>query len=102
MEVDCSRYTICFRLPVQSTIACAFARSDKKGLRSEDVYKRQPLGKAEWLVALSEVIGKRAEGEKVCAEIPVRYNVLKKKVSDNSLDAPSVDVYKRQPESIDH
>lgn len=35
MEVDCSRYTICFRLPVQSTIACAFARSDKKGLRSD-------------------------------------------------------------------
>lgn len=35
MEADCSRYTICFRLPVQSTIACAFARSDKKGLRSD-------------------------------------------------------------------
>ena len=30
------------------------------------------------------------EGEKVFAEIPVRYNVLKKKVADNILDAPSV------------
>ena len=39
---------------------------------------------------LKEDIGKRAEGEKVFAEIPVRYNVLKKKVADNILDAPSV------------
>ena len=55
-----------------------------------DYLEESPLGKAEWLVALSEVIGKRAEGEKVFAEIPVRYNVLKKKVADNILDAPSV------------
>ena len=55
-----------------------------------DYMEESPLGKAEWLVALSEVIGKRAEGEKVFAEIPVRYNVLKKKVADNILDAPSV------------
>ena len=27
----------------------------------------------------AEIIGKRAEGEKVFAEIPVRYNVLKRK-----------------------
>ena len=32
--------------------------------------------------------GRRAK--KVFAEIPVRYNVLKKKVADNILDAPSV------------
>ena len=38
-----------------------------------DYLEESPLGKAEWLVALSEVIGKRAEGEKVFAEIPVRY-----------------------------
>lgn len=44
-----------------------------------DYLEESPLGKAEWLVALSEVIGKRAEGEKVFAEIPVRYNVLKRK-----------------------
>ena len=29
-----------------------------------DYLEESPLGKAEWLVALSEVIGKRAEGEK--------------------------------------
>ncbi len=55
-----------------------------------DYLEESPLGKAEWLLALSEIIGKRAEGEKVFAEIPVRYNVLRKKVADNVLDAPSV------------
>ena len=52
-----------------------------------DYLEESPLGKAEWLLALSDIIGKRAEGEKVFAEIPVRYNVLRKKVADNVLDA---------------
>lgn len=55
-----------------------------------DYLEESPLGKAEWLVALSELVGKRADGEKVFAEIPARYNALKKKVADNILDAPSV------------
>ena len=55
-----------------------------------DYLEESPLGKAEWLVALSEVVGKRAEGEKVFAEIPVRYNALKQRVAENTLDAPSV------------
>ncbi|MCM1353023.1 MAG: ABC transporter substrate-binding protein [Alistipes senegalensis] len=55
-----------------------------------DYLEESPLGKAEWMVALSEVIGKRAEGEKIFAAIPVRYNALKKRVADNALDAPSV------------
>lgn len=55
-----------------------------------DYLEESPLGKAEWLVALSEVVGKRAEGEKVFAEIPVRYNALKQRVAENALDAPSV------------
>ena len=49
-----------------------------------------PLGKAEWMVALSEVVGKRTEGEQVFGGIPVRYNDLKKRVADTVLDAPSV------------
>ena len=52
--------------------------------------EESPLGKAEWLVALAEVTGKRTEGEKVFAEIPVRYNALKKRVTDAAIDAPSV------------
>lgn len=54
-----------------------------------DYLEESPLGKAEWLVALSEVVGKRTEGEKVFAEIPVRYNALKQRVAENALDAPS-------------
>ncbi len=36
-----------------------------------------PLGKAEWVVAIAEIAGCRAEGEKFFAEIPTRYNHLK-------------------------
>ncbi len=55
-----------------------------------DYLEESPLGKAEWMVALSEVVGKRTEGEQVFVGIPVRYNDLKKKVADTALDAPSV------------
>lgn len=54
-----------------------------------DYLEESPLGKAEWLVALSEAVGKRETGEKVFADIPVRYNALKQKVADTVLDAPS-------------
>ncbi len=55
-----------------------------------DYLEESPLGKAEWLVALSEIVGKRVDGEKTFAAIPERYNALKKKVADTVLDAPSV------------
>lgn len=55
-----------------------------------DYLEESPLGKAEWMVAVSEVAGRRENGEKAFAEIPVRYNALKQKVADNVLDAPSV------------
>lgn len=55
-----------------------------------DYVENSPLGKAEWMVALSEMIGQRAEGEKAFAGIPERYNDLKNKVADSVLDAPSV------------
>ena len=55
-----------------------------------DYLEESPLGKAEWMVALSEVVGKRTEGEHVFGGIPVRYNDLKKRVADSVLDAPSV------------
>ncbi|WP_065220298.1 MULTISPECIES: ABC transporter substrate-binding protein [Butyricimonas] len=55
-----------------------------------DYLEESPLGKAEWLVALSEILGKREIGKKVFADIPIRYNTLKKKVADAALDAPSV------------
>lgn len=55
-----------------------------------DYLEESPLGKAEWLVALSELIGKRDAGEKVFAEIPVRYNAMKQKVADAGLPKSSV------------
>ncbi|MDE7458560.1 MAG: ABC transporter substrate-binding protein [Muribaculaceae bacterium] len=55
-----------------------------------DYLEESPLGKAEWMVALSEIVGKRSDGEQTFADIPVRYNNLKKKVADSAIDAPSV------------
>ena len=55
-----------------------------------DYLEETPLGKAEWMVALSEIVGRRADGEKAFAGILVRYNDLKRKVADTVLDAPSV------------
>ncbi len=55
-----------------------------------DYIEETPLGKAEWLVAISETIGRRAKGEEVFREIPVRYNAMKKKVADSTLGTPSV------------
>lgn len=55
-----------------------------------DYLEESPLGKAEWLVALSEVIGKREQGEQVFAEIPVRYNALKEMVANARQQAPKV------------
>ena len=55
-----------------------------------DYLEESPLGKAEWMVVLSEVTGKREKGEKAFAAIPVRYNALKKKVADSTLGTPSV------------
>lgn len=55
-----------------------------------DYVEESPLGKAEWLVALSEITGRRAPGEKRFADICGRYRAMKQKVSDAAADAPTV------------
>lgn len=55
-----------------------------------DYVEQSPLGKAEWLVALAELLGRRAEGEKVFAGIPARYDAVRRRVADAATDAPSV------------
>lgn len=55
-----------------------------------DYLEESPLGKAEWLVAVSEVTGQREKGKQVFSGIPVRYNALKKMVGDAALPAPKV------------
>ncbi len=49
-----------------------------------DYLEESPLGKAEWLVALSELAGMRQKGEEVFAGIPERYNALKKRVEETT------------------
>ncbi len=39
--------------------------------------EQSPLGKAEWLVAAAELVGRRAEGETLFSAIPPRYEALK-------------------------
>lgn len=45
-----------------------------------DYLEESPLGKAEWLVAVAETVGRRTEAEAVFSEIPRRYDSLKEAV----------------------
>lgn len=40
------------------------------------------LGKAEWIVAVAEIVGKRDEGIKAFSAIPERYNAIREKAAD--------------------
>lgn len=42
-----------------------------------DYLEESPLGKAEWMVAIAEILDRREEGERIYAGIPERYNALK-------------------------
>lgn len=42
-----------------------------------DYLEESPLGKAEWMVALSELVGKRDVGIETFAKIPQKYNAVK-------------------------
>lgn len=49
-----------------------------------------PLGKAEWMVALSEITDSRTKGEAAFAPIPERYGRLRERVSDLTEKDPKV------------
>lgn len=55
-----------------------------------DYLEESPLGKAEWIMPIAEIIGERDKGADTYAVIAERYNDLKKKVADTVIDAPSV------------
>lgn len=55
-----------------------------------DYLEESPLGKAEWLVAMAEIIGQRFRGEEIFARIPENYNSLKQRVTDANLSTPKV------------
>ncbi len=44
--------------------------------------EESPLGKAEWMVAVAEMVGKREEGERLFSAIPQRYNALKESANE--------------------
>lgn len=55
-----------------------------------DYLEESPLGKAEWLVALSEIVGRRDIGEKFFTEIPPKYNRLKDLAASNVGTRPKI------------
>ena len=55
-----------------------------------DYLEESPLGKAEWIVAVGEILGCRERAEALFAEIPERYNALKERVAAAAVKAPSV------------
>lgn len=50
-----------------------------------DYLEESPLGKAEWVVAIGEIIGKRKESEDIFAGIAKRYNTRKERYSRSSV-----------------
>lgn len=52
-----------------------------------DYLEESPLGKAEWMVPMAEMVGKREEGVKRFEEIPVRYNALRDRVAAQGITA---------------
>ena len=55
-----------------------------------DYLEESPLGKAEWMVALAELTGNRATGEKTFAGISDRYEALRRKVAESVTETPTV------------
>ena len=67
-----------------------------------DYLEEHPLGKAEWMVAIAEAMGRRDEAEKVFRPIAERYNALKQKVDTPlrpkvMLNTPYADVWFMPP-----
>lgn len=55
-----------------------------------DYLEESPLGKAEWMVALAELVGMRPHGESLFMEIPDQYFSLKALVDSAAVTSPKV------------
>lgn len=55
-----------------------------------DYLEEDPLGKAEWIIPIAEVLGKRETGIEIFNEISQRYNSLKYMVEEANLGRPKV------------
>ena len=49
-----------------------------------------PLGKTEWMVAVGEIVGRRAEAEQLFNQIPERYDALKQLAASATTPKPKV------------
>lgn len=49
-----------------------------------------PLGKTEWMVAIGEIVGRRAEAEQLFNQIPERYDALRELVAAATTPKPKV------------
>lgn len=52
--------------------------------------EQDPLGKSEWSVAISEIVGRRDEGIRFFSQIPEKYHQIKEKVSALGVEKPKV------------
>ena len=55
-----------------------------------DYLEESPLGKAEWMVAVGEMLGRRTEAEAIYRRIPERYEALKNLAASARSPKPSV------------
>ena len=55
-----------------------------------DYVEETPLGKAEWMIPIAEIIGKSHQGIEVFKNISKRYNTLKDSVAKHAKDNPTV------------
>ena len=60
-----------------STVTAKLRELDIPYLYLGDYTEQSPLGKAEWIVAIGEIVGCRVYAEQLFAEIVERYNVIK-------------------------
>lgn len=52
--------------------------------------EESPLGKAEWMMAVAETVGKRHQAEEVFQQIPEKYEALKQRVAQAGESRPKV------------
>ncbi|MDE5850324.1 MAG: ABC transporter substrate-binding protein [Muribaculaceae bacterium] len=55
-----------------------------------DYLEQSPLGKAEWIVPVAEIIGERAKGERQFEQIARRYSELRENVAESVKEKPKV------------
>lgn len=64
-----------------SAVTSKFKELDISYIYLGDYTEQSPLGKAEWIVAVAEIMGIRERGEEIFTEIEQRYNAVRDSIS---------------------